>query len=231
MQTSSVQFAPEGPFLFRSGIVNYRQVLQPWQKGFPGSGGMIASELWNYQGGKRLAILNRTDDFRFSPDGRRFVVSHYIGSARIGVEIHDTATQQLERVFKNAEATNPVFSPDGRRLLFVFGNPEDWKAGLFDVDSGREIQTWKIKKADWQQYALNPDGTLLAAGGEDRMIRLWDVPSGREVARWQGHDAGVTALLFSKDGQTLYSGSQDGTLKLWNLPYLRKELSALNLDW
>jgi WD40 repeat protein len=84
---------------------------------------------------------------------------------------------------------------------------------------------------DWQAFALNPEATLVASGGQDKMIHLWDVASGREVARWPGHEDAVTALLFSLDGQTLYSGSQDGTLKIWSLPFLRKELTALGLDW
>lgn len=99
------------------------------------------------------------------------------------------------------------------------------------METGRQVKTWKAGNADWQAFSLNQDGTLVASGGEDKMIHLWDAATGRQVARWQGHDGSVTALLFSRDGQTLYSGSSDGTLKLWNLPAIRKELAGLGLDW
>jgi WD40 repeat protein len=71
----------------------------------------------------------------------------------------------------------------------------------------------------------------VAAGGEDGLIRLLEVATGRELARWQAHESGVTALAFYRDGDTLASGGSDGTLKLWNLPAIRRELSALGLDW
>jgi WD40 repeat protein len=199
-------------------------------------------ELWNFDEGIRLMMLDaHVSCLQFSPDGRRFAVSGSTFSSSIkgpflvetkikdrGLEIWDTATRRIERVLQTPGPDALKFSPDGRRLLAIYTGA---RAILFDVDIGREVQTWKINKGDWHAFAVNPDGTLLASGGEDKMIRLWDAASGQQLARWPGHDGGVTALLFSQDGQTLYSGSQDGTLKLWNLPFIRKELKSLNLDW
>jgi WD40 repeat protein len=126
-----------------------------------------------------------------------------------------------------------TFSADGRRLLAVKFPDKDLpgKASLFEVDTGREVQTWKVDKRSWQAFALNPDGMWVVSGGADKLIRLWDSATGRELAQWEGHKGGISALLFSKDGNTLYSGGQDGTLKLWNLPFIRKEFASLGLDW
>jgi WD40 repeat protein len=194
---------------------------------------MPVLELWDYHERKRLALSNELADcMQFSPDGRRVATDTEHGSYRIGtrpgLRLWNAATGEVDKVLPSEGADALKFSSDGRRLLAVkIGG----KATLFDVEAGRELQTWKSSKKDWQTFALNPDGALVASGGEDEMIHLWDVASSSELARWQAHDAGVTALLFSKDGQTLYSGGQDGTLKLWNLSFLRKELRALHLDW
>src|SRR5262249_7981969 len=65
--------------------------------------------------------------------------------------------------------------------------------------------------------ALAPDGRLLAAGGNDGLVRLWDVRTGREVGRLEGHQGAVTCLAFLPDGTQLISGSRDTTLLIWDL--------------
>ncbi len=174
------------------------------------------------------------DCFQFSPDGRRFATDSESGSYRVGLagpglRIWDAATGKVEKTLPTPQGSNALeFSRVSRRLLAV---KFDGTTKLFDVESSRELQTWQSGRADWQAFALNPDATIVASGGANKMIHLWDVATGRELARWPGHDGGVSALLFSRDGQTLYSGSQDGVLKLWNLPFIRKELKEMGLDW
>jgi WD40 repeat protein len=223
VQTERGVFAPDAPLLLRIGRVHFSLVKQQWEKNWHSSSRPVI-ELWNYQEGKRLAVLGLCAGqcMQFSPDGHRFALS------RGSLEIWDTATCQVEKMLRPRTADELTFSPDGRRLLAANVGQD---ATLFDVNTGREVQAWQFKKGDWQAFALGPDGSLVASGGDDRMIHLWDAATGRELARWQGHDGGLTALLFSRDGKTLYSGSQDGTLKLWNLPILRKELRALEMDW
>ncbi|KAJ9092625.1 hypothetical protein QFC19_008663 [Naganishia cerealis] len=76
-------------------------------------------------------------------------------------------------------------------------------------------------------YALvtNPQGTLLASGTPERIIRLWDPRVGASAAaggksnagQLVGHTDNVKALLMSEDGRYMLSGSSDSTVKLWSL--------------
>jgi WD40 repeat protein len=65
--------------------------------------------------------------------------------------------------------------------------------------------------------AYSPDGSQLATGGEDRLIRLLDAVTLRPQAVLQGHRNMVKSLLFAPDGKTLASADLSGTLRLWKL--------------
>jgi WD40 repeat protein len=226
--------SPEGRLFFRT--VVFTGAFSDWGSWVgPGVPGPPVLEVWDYQKMEQLALDDELADcIQFSPDGRWVATDTESAIYRSatkwgpGLRIWNVATGKVEKVLRSEGAQALAFSQDGRRLL---GGKVGGTARLFEVETGREVQTWKTSKGDWQAFALSPDGTVVASGGEEKFIHLWDAATGRDLARWQGHDGGVTALLFSRDGQILYSGSQDGTLKLWNLPFIRKELKALELDW
>ena len=69
---------------------------------------------------------------------------------------------------------------------------------------------------------ISPDGTLVAAGSLDTVVRIWDVATGKLIERLRGHRDSVYSVAFTPDGRGLVSGSLDKTLKYWDVrPILR----------
>jgi WD40 repeat protein len=64
--------------------------------------------------------------------------------------------------------------------------------------------------------AWSQDGSRIAAGGPDGVVRLYDVRSGHEVMSLHGHVSGVTSLQFCRRDSFLTSTSVDGTVRIWD---------------
>ncbi|KAE8407388.1 WD40-repeat-containing domain protein [Aspergillus pseudonomiae] len=93
--------------------------------------------------------------------------------------------------------------------------------------SRNSLRLWKIAAQEpvfafpysgsVKAVAFSRDGSLVASGGSDCMIRLWNTREGHLEHILQGHGSIPICLSFSVDDQVLASGSQDLTLKLWDL--------------
>lgn len=153
-----------------------------------------------------------TYDAKFSPDGR-FIASAGAGrgvcvwDAATGKEVWHALPKWSDHVYRLA------FSADGSTLV-------GWQGGTILIwNAATGVETHRIENAGpgAADFAMSPDGKLIAAGGIDREVRILDTTSGEELAKLSGHEQGAYALAFSKDSKLLVTASHDETIRVWNV--------------
>ncbi len=114
----------------------------------------------------------------------------------------------------NADWVNAVsFSPDGQ---FALSGAEDNSVKLWEVVTGRQIQTFTGLESQPISVALSPDGSYLVSESSNGHVRLWDVDSGKAIRTFERHSEAVLAATFSPNGKHVLSGcGEAGTLRLW----------------
>jgi WD40 repeat protein/uncharacterized caspase-like protein len=79
---------------------------------------------------------------------------------------------------------------------------------------------------------FNPQGSELASGGRDGLVRIWDVPMGvqlRECGASNPEDlvpASITALAFDPAGQRVVAGYSDKNVRIWDVTGQKQEGST-----
>lgn len=98
---------------------------------------------------------------------------------------------------------------------------------LYDAGSGESVHS-VINSSVINAIATSADGTLLAEGGADRMVRLRDTQTLEVKQELRAHDGPIMALAFHPTRRILATASEDLTIKLWNLTdgKLLEELSG-----
>ena len=124
-----------------------------------------------------------------------------------------------------------AFSPDGKRLASI-SRSQNWKACLWDVDSGEQITELPLtppRRGTYRGYdtggiAFSPQGDIIA-GGKSGEIVLWDATDGKTLMTLLQPEESQRAitLCFSPCGQYLASGAwwqtglQKVPIRLWKV--------------
>jgi len=114
-----------------------------------------------------------------------------------------------------ADWVNAVaFSPDGQ---YALSGAADNSIRLWEVVTGREIQTFRGLDQQPISVALSPDGEALVSETSDGVVQLWDVNTGDALRTFEEQSEAVLGATFSPDGNHVLSGGgASGTLHLWD---------------
>lgn len=105
-----------------------------------------------------------------------------------------------------------AFSPDGARVACGTGVG----VSLHRVADGSEERVFTDRMQQVETVAFTADGQMLAAAGDDRVIRVWQATDGVLLRRLAGHGNTIRSVGFSPDGSRLASGALDRTLRMWS---------------
>ena len=110
-----------------------------------------------------------------------------------------------------------AWQPGGNWLAIAGGAPgRSGELLLLNVSSNSAPRTLAVTSDAMLCATFSLDGSRLAAGGADRLLRVFAVKSGSEILRLEQHSDWVHSTAFSPDGQRLASASRDRTARVYN---------------
>jgi len=168
----------------------------------------------------------------FSPDSRKIVTTspQYIAKiwdADSGKELHKLDTDVDRHKVNESSASWALpksvaadFSPDGKRLVTASW---DTAIRIWDVDSGKKLQTLEGHNEGVKSVVFSPDGKRIATASWDGTARIWEAESGKELQKLIHTDAEhgfnwVSSATFSPDGKKIVTHvhGDDHIVRVWD---------------
>lgn len=130
------------------------------------------------------------------------------------------------------------WSDDSQMLIVGSGAPSRFgELKMLRVADGSIVKDWGQVHSDSILVAkLSPDGTTVATGAADKLVRLHRVDTEAPTRTLEGHTHHVLGVAWHDDGHWLASSSADNTIKVWEvesgtsirtIPGFGKEVTAL----
>jgi predicted CXXCH cytochrome family protein len=149
-----------------------------------------------------------------------------IGADKTVIVWQPTAQWQLERKIGNVDdpailvdrVLALAFDPAGSLLATGGGEPSrTGELKLWNVADGQLVRTITPGHSD-TVFGLDfsPDGTLLASGAADRIVKVFEVGSGALANSFEGHTHHVLDVAWRGDGKMLASAGADCVIKFWD---------------
>jgi serine/threonine protein kinase len=170
---------------------------------------------------------------RFSPDGTRLALD--ILERSQDVWTFDVKRRSLDRLAfdPRAQESDPIWTPDGRRIVFRKGERVGAASNLYWVRADLTGEVQRLTDSPWTQTAgsWHPSGKFLAFSQASRMTNpdLWILPmEGDETSGWKSGtptvllntEANEFNAQFSPDGDFLaYNSNQTGIYEVWVRPF------------
>jgi WD40 repeat protein len=156
----------------------------------------------------------------FSPDGRVLVSGGYKE-----LLVWDPATGKLLRKTGklNGQVRAIAFGKDPAVVAVADGVPgRSGSVVLVNLETGA-VTPLQQAKDEMLAVAWSPDGTLLATGGTDSVVRILQNKANSPPVELKGHTDWVSSVAFSPDGRLFASGSADRTARVWKTASWKEE--------
>jgi Tol biopolymer transport system component len=206
--SAQVDFSQRGTLIYRSGE----------------TGGGLFTVQWLDGAGKVQPLLDKPGAygrFSLSPDGQRLALE-VVGESGTDIWSYDWHRDTMTRLTFTGDAFDPVWSPDGRYILFRAAQ-SGMSATRFD-GAGKPQPLTESKNIQYP-WSLTPDGKRLAFNEQSvGAFHLWTVPLESDGA---GLRAGKPEIFlqtqaeerfpsFSPDGRWLaYNSDESGTFQIY----------------
>jgi WD40 repeat protein len=145
------------------------------------------------------------------------------------VKVWDARTGEKLRQFPAGPNATVEFSADGQWLVTAGEEYRLWKTGSWEPGPAIKLPR---KNVPIGYAAFSPDSRALAVVHGGRELHLVDLTGARPLAVFESPSQSVLAVpRFSPDGTLLAAAGANGEVFVWHLRLIRRELSALRLDW
>ena len=210
-------FSPAGTFIYRSA---------------KGPGAWIVD--WLDSSGVMQPLIPAPGAYlgpKFSPDGARLAFSVYSGK---GPEIYarDLARGTMTRItFGGQSSLGPVWTPDGKHIVFYFSVSGGYAIGWVRSDGAGEARTLLKSRNFIVPYSFSPDGRRLAYYEQDAQTNrdLWILPldlgNGEDPRPGEPQPFLRTAFneldpVLSRDGRwIMYASDESGRMEVYVRPF------------
>ena len=192
-------WSPDGHLL---ACGTYQRGVQVWD---------VAAHSLRWAGRSQATLLRRV---AWRPDGTLLAGGGEDGTVSVWEATAGTLQRQLAG--HQGAVMSVAWSPDGRRLASGGSGREGGELFVWDVDSGKPVQTFghpgMVSALSWV-----PGGEVVVSGGSEGRLCWWDLQTRKCVRVREAHQGTVQALKRSPDGSRLASCGDDGAIRLWDL--------------